>query len=289
MKISGAVIIRNGVKYGFPFIQSIKSILPLCDEILVAVGRSEDDTRKRIAELNEPKITIIDTVWDDAKRQGGQVLSEQTNIALSKCSGDWIFYIQSDEVLHEQDIQTIRNSLVKYNGDPKIDGLAFDYIHFYGSYYTIQKGRHWYAEEVRLIRNHAGILSYGDAQGFRKGGEKLRAAASGAKIYHYGWARPPEVMVEKIRSFHKLWHDDSWVEENCGNADIKAHFSDLGNLETFEDTHPAAMKDTVNTDSAVFIQECRKKYLAKRNIFGWFRDFVRSLPVGRYKSFNRIR
>ena len=103
MNLSAAAIIRNGVKLKFPFIESIKSVIPLCGEFIIAVGDSDDGTRDRILALNEPKIKIIDTVWDPSKRAGGSILSEQTNIALSACQKEWVLYIQMDEVLHEDD------------------------------------------------------------------------------------------------------------------------------------------------------------------------------------------
>lgn len=289
MKISGASFVRNGVKLGYPFLESVRSILPICDEAVIAVGDSDDGTKKMIEGLNSPKITIIDTVWDDSNRAGGKILSGQTNIALSKCKSDWILYIQADEALHEEDYGKILAALDKYDGDRRIDGIAFDYIHFYGSYSTVQKGRHWYSEEVRLIRNNSGIVSFGDAQGFRKAGKKIRAVKCGARVYHYGWARPPEKMMEKIKSFHKYWHDDRWIEQNCSSADVGSYFNDLGNLAAFEGTHPAVMRNTVNSDNDIFINGCRADYVKNRPFPIAVRDWARSLPVGRHRNFRLVR
>jgi hypothetical protein len=253
MKISGAAIIRNGVKLGYPFVESIKSILPLCDEFIAGVGDSDDGTREKIEQINDPKIKIIDTKWDMSKRSGGLILSEQTNIALEKCSGDWIFYIQSDEAADAREFDKIKTCLLVCDTRPDIDGIAFDYAHFYGSYYMVQAGRNWYKREVRLIKNNRGIVSYGDAQGFRKNGGKITAASCGAHIYHYGWARPPEVMAEKVKSFHKLWHDDKWIENNCSGKEAGEYFSDLGNIAEFHGCHPRVMEKLVNRDSEEFI------------------------------------
>ncbi|MFH1369258.1 MAG: glycosyltransferase [Elusimicrobiota bacterium] len=289
MKISGATFIRNGIKYKFPFTESIRSVLPLCDEMIVAVGNSEDGTRKKIEEINDPRIRIIDTVWDDKNRRGGQILSEQANIALSECRGDWIFYIQADEVAHEDDLPVIRQSLARHYGDAAVEALAFKYVHFYGSYFTVQKGRHWYPEEVRIIKNNIGIKSFGDAQGFRRNVDKVKAARISAKIYHYGWARPPEAMVEKIKSFHKLWHDDSWIEKNCPGSDLASFFSDVGNLAGFEGSHPAVMKNIAEMESALFINARRAEYFKKRTVIQALRDFARNIPVGVHRNFRLIR
>jgi hypothetical protein len=169
--------------------------------------------------------------------------------------------------------------------EPGIEGLVFNYLHFYGSYWTVQTGGNWYRQEVRIVRNGLGIRSHGDAQGFRKDGQKVRAAACGARMYHYGWARPPEVMVEKIRSFHKLWHDDRWIEENCRGTEAAAYFSDLGNLAPYDGDHPAVMADVINRDSLDFITSCRKEYLAHRSLKAAARDLSRRLPFGSHRNF----
>lgn len=288
MNVSGATIIRNGVKLGFPFVEAIRSVLPLCAEFIVAVGDSDDDTRAHIERIGDPRIKIIDTVWDSSGRTGGLVLSEQTNIALSHCKGDWICYIQSDEALHEKDYAAVRAALSRVENNDRIEGLAFDYLHFYGSYYTIQAGRNWYRQEVRIIRNHCGIVSHGDAQGFRRAGSKIAAMPCGANVYHYGWARPPAVMAEKIKSFHKLWHDDAWIEQNCAGKEAREFYRDLGNLVRFDGTHPSVMLPRINRDGEAFINSCRERYLDKRSVRQALKDISRRLPLGEHRNFKRV-
>jgi glycosyltransferase involved in cell wall biosynthesis len=289
MTISGAAIIRNGVKLGFPFLESIRSILPLCDEFVIAVGDSNDGTREKITALNDPRIVIIDTVWDLKNRTGGTILSEQTNQALARCKGEWVFYLQSDEVVHEKDHSLIRAAVERAGEHPEADGVAFSYLHFYGSYFTVQPGRNWYQQEVRIIRNGRGIRSHGDAQGFRKNGAKIAAIPTRARIYHYGWARPPEIMMEKVKSFHQLWHDDHWIEENCGSKKAYEFFSDLGNLALYEGDHPAVMAGRITRDTVPFIAECRAEYLRSRDLRRMVRDSVRRLPFGSHKNFIPLR
>jgi hypothetical protein len=285
MKLSGAAIIRNGVKLEFPFVESIKSILPLCDEFVIGVGAGEDDTRKAVENINDRKIRILDTVWDFSKRAGGELLSSETNKVIDECKGDWIFYLQSDEVVNEKDFDKIRAALERAEKDPAIEGIVFDYLHFYGSYFTVQKGRNWYRREVRIIRNRPGIRSFGDAQGFKVSGEKPKAIASGARIYHYGWARPPAKMMEKIRSFHKLWHDDEWIEKACSSEDIANYFTDLGNLEDFAGGHPAVMAKRIDKVHLALILELRENYLKKRGAAACLKDHLRRLSLGERRNF----
>lgn len=285
MKISGAAIIRNGVKFGYPFVESIKSVLPLCDEFIVGVGDSDDGTRGKIEEIGDPKIRILDTKWDMTKRSGGLVLSEQTNLALKECAGDWIFYMQSDEAADESEFEKLKAFITLCDGREDIDGIAFDYVHFYGSYFTVQAGRNWYGREVRLIKNRRGILSHGDAQGFRRNGKKIKAAACGAHIYHYGWARPPEVMAEKVKAFHMLWHDDRWIDNNCSGKEVREFFPDLGNLAEFSGSHPKAMSRLVNRASEGFIRQCKQEYMKNRTLRQSVKDFSRRLLCGSHLNF----
>lgn len=55
MKVSGFTIIRNGQKFDYPFIESIQSMLNLCDEVIVAVGNSEDQTLELVKAIDSPK------------------------------------------------------------------------------------------------------------------------------------------------------------------------------------------------------------------------------------------
>ena len=285
MRISGVTIVRNGVKLGYPFVEAIRSILPMCFEVIVGVGDSDDGTRKKIEEIRDSRIKIFDTKWDMKNRSGGLVLSEQTNLALSRCGGDWIFYIQADETAFEKDYDKIGSAVAAADSRQDIEGLCFDYLHFYGSYFTVQAGRNWYAREVRLIRNFRSIKSYGDAQGFRKEGRKLKASSANGTIYHYGWARPPDAMMEKVKSFHELWHDDEWIKKNCPTNEARDYFTDLGNLKEYKGPHPSVMASRINRDSEAFIRQCRAEYLKHRPIGRMIRDFLRKFKIGQNTNF----
>ena len=176
MKVSGFTFIRNAIKYDYPIVEAIRSILPLCDEVVVAVGNSEDETLQLIKEI-DPKVRIIETIWDDSVREGGRTLALETDKAFEAISSDtdWSFYIQGDEVLHEKYIPIVKQAMLKYKDDKRVEGLLFNYLHFYGSYDYIGTSISWYPDEIRVIRNRKDIFSYRDAQGFRKlPNEKLK-------------------------------------------------------------------------------------------------------------------
>ncbi|OSZ82716.1 glycosyl transferase [Chitinophagaceae bacterium IBVUCB1] len=249
MKVTGFSIIRNAVKYDYPILEAIQSVLPLCDEFVIGIGNSEDDTIALIESINSPKIKIIHTVWDDNLRTGGLVLSEETNKVFKAIGSDtdWCFYIQGDEVVHEQYHAAIRAGMQQYVDDKRVDGLLFKYLHFYGSYDYVGTSTRWYPHEIRIIRNDKSIYSYKDAQGFRKGNdEKLCVKLIDAFVYHYGWVKDPRAMQRKQESFHKMWHDDNWMENNIVKADAFDYAGDIDELMKFTGTHPAIMQPRIN-------------------------------------------
>ncbi len=240
MKVSGFTIIKNGVKYFYPFKEAILSILPLCDEVIVNVGDSEDNTLEIIESIKSDKIKIIKSVWDMSLRENGELLSTETNRALKECTGEWCVYIQADEVLHEKFIPAVNTAMERFKNNPDVEGLRFRYKHFYGSYdYYQDNYRNWYIKECRVIKNNPGIVSWGDAMDFRhKDGSKIISADIKAEIYHYGYVRPPDTLTRKRIDFQKLYGTD---EEVVKFAESIITYDDLGNLKKFNETHPAVM------------------------------------------------
>lgn len=257
MKVSGFTIVRNGVLYAYPFKEAILSILPLCDEMIVNVGKSDDDTLKIVKSINDSKIKIIETEWDMSLKDG-KVLSVETNKALNECTGDWCFYIQGDEVLHEKYYDDVRNAMLKYKDDEKAEGIRFFYEHFYGSYDYVQDNyRNWYLREVRIIKNSENIVSWGDAMDFRhKNGSKINSKDIKAKIYHYGWVRPPDKLIKKRSDFEKLYNSDEVAEKNIL---LFQNYDDLGNLKKFNGTHPEVMIERISESKWDFDAKLNKQ------------------------------
>src|SRR5580698_527819 len=186
MKISGFTIVRNAVKFNYPVLASIRSILPICDDFIVNVGDSEDNTLGLIRSIDSPKIRIIQNRWDMSR--GSEVLSQQTNLALKECKGDWAFYLQSDEVIHEADLYKLKCWMRYYLNRKDVDALRLWWFHFYGSFWRYRIDFGWYQKQDRIIRNNGQVESYGDAFGFRRiDGKPLRTRLTFCYIYHYGW------------------------------------------------------------------------------------------------------
>jgi hypothetical protein len=277
MKVAGFTIIRNAVKYDYPIIESITSLLPICDVFIIAVGNSDDGTLELIKSINDPKISIVETVWDDTKREGGSVLADETNKAISFLPKDvdWAFYIQGDEVLHEKYHQVILQKMKQFQNNDSIDGLLFDYLHFYGSYDYVGSSLKWYAHEIRIIKPNRNIYSYLDAQGFRKGkNEKLNVKPVDASIYHYGWVKEPEVMQKKIINSSAYWHSDQWIEKNIAK-DNSFDYLSIDQLELFKGTHPKVMQKRIEEKNWAFDYDISfNKVTTKERLKKWLYKYL---------------
>lgn len=272
MKVSGFTFVRNGIVYDYPFRESIRSILPLVDEMIVNVPYSDDKTYEAVKEIGSPKIKLFQTEWGGERPSGGRILSHHTNLALQKCTGDWCFYIQADEVVNDSDHEKISKAMKENINNVDVDGLLFDYLHFYGSYDCIATARNWYRKEVRIIRNKKNIVSFADAQGFRYSDDsKIRVAYTGAKIYHYGWVKPIETMRVKTIAMDRLWHGDKKDEVNK-SMEYKA--SQYG-LRKYTGTHPSVMKERIKAQSWKF--EYRSKVSSYREFRYWLSDVMEKI------------
>ncbi|MFO7660579.1 MAG: hypothetical protein R6V77_06675 [Candidatus Cloacimonadaceae bacterium] len=258
MKISGFSFVRNGVKLYYPVVESIKSILPICDEFVIAIGKGDEDdqTRKLVAAIDDPKIRIIDTVWEEKYFNRGIINSIQTDIAMQACSGDWLFYVQADEVVHEKDLPIIKQRCEELLDQRQVEGLVFNYRHFWGDYDHYHQGHGWYPHEIRIVRNLSFVHSYQSAQSFRwfdfydnprqeNGTRKLNVAPVEAYIYHYGWVRPPHLMQNKSKALNSIHWGINRAEEFYKKQKDYFDYGPLNYLARFEGTHPAVMKELI--------------------------------------------
>jgi hypothetical protein len=250
MKISGFSFARNAQKLYYPVAEAIRSILPICDECIVAIGQGDDDdhTREAVKAIGDSKVKIIDTVWHDREKLKGSIHGQQTNIALKECTGDWCFYIQADEVVHEKYLPTIKKRCEQLRDDPAVQGLLFRYKHFWGDYNHYHINHAWYPREIRIIKNGLGIESWQSAQSFRLNGEKIQVAEVDAEIFHYGWVRPPRLMFSKQKEFGTTHRGKQWAETHY--TPEKTPGFDYGSLEklrTYTGTHPAVMREWIDT------------------------------------------
>jgi hypothetical protein len=290
MKVSGFTFVRNAIRYDYPVVEAIQSVLPLCTEMVVAVGNSDDDTLELIRSIPSDKIRIIETVWDDNVRDNGRVLALETDKAFRAIdpAADWAFYIQADEVMHEKYIDAVRENMQRYKDDPDVEGLLFDYVHFYGSYDYVGTSYRWYRREVRVIRNRKDIFSYRDAQGFRiLPNRKLKVKHIPAAIFHYGYVREPKAMQNKQMSFNRYWHSDEWIDQNIPRIS-EFDYSEIDRLEKFQDTHPQVMRRRIANLTWNFeFDERRIRLSLKDRVKEWV-EKTTGRRLGEYRNYKIV-
>lgn len=293
MKLSGFTFVRNGVRLGYPFLESLQTLKLYCDEVVIAVGNSDDETLELVHNHSFPELKVVTTIWDDNKRKDGFILAEQTNIALSHCTGDWCLYLQGDEILHESQKSQIRNWIEKAN-TIQADSLLFNWFHFYGSYDFLGVGRQWYRREIRAFRNQKNVVSWKDAQGFRKkqrdgGIEKLTALNTDLDVYHYGWVRNPRVQMAKQHAFQRLYHNDAWMLENIPDTDEFDYM--CYEVARFKGQHPSVMRERIDKDRSWTKNYDHTRSL-KRPILVQVTDWIEKRTgyrIGEYKNFIEVK
>ena len=248
MKVSAFTFIKNGQLLGYPFIQSIKSILPIVDEFIINVGLGEDNTLDEIKKINDPKIRIIQSHWNDNMKDRGFVYGQQKMVAQYNCTGDWAFYIEGDEIYHENDLDRIHMSMKEHLNNSNVEALIFDFYHFYGNGNSYLDSPGWYRTEARIIKNS--LRTYAPDGLFwvvldsNKNGRYPRAKHTGAMCYHYGWVRSENQMNLKSEKVQKYW----------GGSAKKIDYSkmDQSIIKKFQGTHPKIIQDWLPNDVELF-------------------------------------
>jgi glycosyltransferase involved in cell wall biosynthesis len=207
IKLSGFTFVRNAVRLDYPAVASIMSILPIVDEFIVNVGPSDDDTLDLVRSIGDPKIKIVQSQWNPNIVSGGYVYAQQTNIALFNCLGKWAFYLQSDEVVHEDDHPLIMDYVDRYLDDDRVEGLALRELNFWGDCRTIIRVHpQWGRRRCWIVKPHRFVLSRGDAAGFtvhpkyKERGRRIQVVDTGARMFHLGSVKSGKAMQDKCRT-----------------------------------------------------------------------------------------
>ena len=288
MKISGFTYIRNGFEYKYPFLASIKSLLPIVDELIVVVGDSSDGTREAIEKLANVKIKIVDSIWNNSLRSGGILFAEQSNIGLKYASGDWLIHLQADEVLMEDSKDEILKSISYANLNENIDGVLFPFLHFWGDYNHIRNTRRTHRYEIRAFKNNRNVLSFRDSQGFRKydknsNGKKLRVIKTKVKVFHYSYSRNPKLMKKKANYFKRFWHSDDWIQKKTNEKPFDVNYVDK--LESYSGIHPKYMKSTIKQKDWNFTYDSKKSNITFIDIILNFIEKITGYRLFEYRNY----
>lgn len=267
IKLYGFGVLKNGIKFDFPFRESVLSFKPIVENVYYVLGDSEDATDQAFQKFDFCKIEH--SIWDTSVK-GGLVISVETNKALSflrrsvDLNNSWGIYLQADEVLHEEDFDIINND-IRYAEENGYDAISFQYLHFWQTHHDIAISKTWYPNEIRAIKLNSEIVSWGDGQSF-KNCQKI--FYSKARIFHYGHVREQSAYKNKIHFQTSFHHEASKVKRKLkkGERESKKHKSIL-----YFGTHPAVMKERIlrmndiwelPTVSEVYIVGNKEKYSA---------------------------
>ena len=242
-RVSGLSIVRNARELDYPVLESLRSLLPLVEEVVVVAHCGDAETLGMLDSLKDERLRVVRIDWDEGPRGGGRTLAWLTNIALARCRHPWAFYLQADEVIHEDDHDRIRHAVERYDGARAVDALSFRFLHFEGSYGYVNPLR--YRRQCRLVRNDGRLGSVLDAAGFgRVDGRRLGTRSSGARIFHYGWARRPEALKAKTLALARFYHEEASVARRWGALPAAR----LGSAELafrWSGSHPAVMQPRI--------------------------------------------
>jgi len=283
MKVCGFTFIKDAIKFDYPVIESITSILPICDKFIVAVGACDDGTRALIESIGSDKLEIIDTVWDQSPGKQGNVLSTEANKAFDAIPDkyDWCFFIHADEVVNEKYLPGIMLSMKKYLNIKEVDGLIMNYTHFYGTFDFYGDSRRWYKSEIRIIKNNKEIRSWYNAQGFRwKNGKKLTGVFIDGMINHYGWVKSPKLMMNKLEGSKEYWASNpKQVIKFEQKSEEFAYEKAIDSLEKFREAHPKVMQSRINAVNwHPALSTKRKKFSVRYFLLYYFEKFFDYRP-----------
>jgi hypothetical protein len=227
---------------------NIQSVLPIVDEFVINVGESEDNTLEIVRSINDPKIRIVVSKWNDVMKNKGFVYGQQKMISHYNCTGDWAFYVEGDEVYHEKDLAKIQSSMEMYFGDSRVEALAFKFKHFYGNGNSFLDSPGWYRSEARIIRNSIRVYApdglFWLVLDSNKKGRYPRAKKIGATCYHYGWVRSEDQMNLKSSKVQKYW----------GGEPVKIDFTQMDKsiVKRFQGSHPKIIQDWLPSEIGLY-------------------------------------
>ncbi|WP_051889222.1 hypothetical protein [Schleiferia thermophila] len=252
IRISAFTFLRNAVDYDLPFVESISSALPIVDEYIVALAHSSDATEEKLLQIETDKLKIISTDWIPEVYTRNTEYARQTDLAKAHCTGHWLLYLQGDEVLHEEDHSKIMRAIRKAHEHRDVEGILFNFLHFWADYRHVHRSHTWYKKEIRLIRNLPEIHSWRDAQSFRffhippkspadylskHHSRKLRVIDSSIRIFHYGHVKKIELQHKKVQDAANTFYQNKKT--------ISFDFGNIHNVPLYIGTHPAVMKDRI--------------------------------------------
>lgn len=190
MSISVVFVVKNALRQGYCFWESLKSCLPIADELIISEGFSDDDTLHYLMGFrrkykHQADIKVFQDDWEE-RSYHGEVIADVSMRAIDKATKDWVYYLQADEIIHEDNVPFILDIASR----PDYHSVSFPFYHFIRSWEPSDEG---YKEAIRMIRRNKDIRLMGDAWNFE--GEICPICPAGdvpKPIYHFAWVFPKQ-------------------------------------------------------------------------------------------------
>ena len=252
--------LHRAVEYDYPFREVVRSVVGLCDEVVLVVSGYPDGTREACVELGDywpgGSLRIIEQDWWDEAR-GCQCLADATNVAIEAATGEYVLNLQADEVLHEDD----RPALMRLANRTTL-WAEFGRLNFHGRFdaYNANPER-WPCSVVRLMqrRLYPTVRSYGDAthlgwmHNFHSELHRREDARESVQLWHYAYVRGGRAFVDRQAGMAKLygWRADPQIEA----ARVKQRVDWKGLVPSSEfrpipRNHPAVMQSWISARQA---------------------------------------
>lgn len=147
--IAGYTHTLNPETHGFPYIESIKSMLGFCDEVVVVDGGSTDGSVEKIKEIGDDRIKVYVREWDWEEPCMDGMQKAYGRAMCSVGPNDFLWQQDADEVVHEDDYDKIRSIVKRFPTDTNLIHLPV--VELWGSHDDVRTDRHSW--KWRLSRN----------------------------------------------------------------------------------------------------------------------------------------
>ena len=293
--VSGVTVIRDGVRLGYPFLEAVRSALPICEEYVVVAGRGSDGTLDALHALaaEEPKVRVVESEWSSRVTPAKAVLAQQTNIGLHLARGAWALVLQGNEVLHERDLPRLRAMLEEYADDAETEALLLERLTFFVDYeHVVATYPERFKWTARAVKPHVGMHAVRDAMnfavfdGWSTRGRNPRARDTGVDLYRYGLVHDAESYARKLADAAHLAAVGQRAEEQ-----VLQHRYPRAHVARFEGTHPTVMVERIAAHAIDFdpatarVEETRAERRRRRET-AWY--LKRGFPKWRHTRYKLL-
>lgn len=192
IKISGLTIVRNAISNGYLIAEVLDTLVAISDEVIVCDGFSTDGTFEYLSTRGD--IKLYQDVWN-LQSNDGHEFANITNKGMSRCTGDYIFYLQADELIHEDQYENLRKLILsnEYNSiSCKFHHIRYSFDHSLVEGYELHPSA---TRASRVVRNKD---IYSSTDGFNFDGSIHPQYNSNINIYHYGYIFLENILAKMI-------------------------------------------------------------------------------------------